>query len=161
MLIDTIHSKSKKGGFKMYKKIFFCVIVFTLIFSGCAKKEESGKKLEGINMKEGKWEITVSMESTGKMPMKIPPQTFTQCITKEKVVPEQTEATNQSCKIIKQELKGDTVSWIMECQTPEGKFVTEGTITYKGTTFDGISKMKHSGMEITQKMNGKWIGECK
>ncbi|MEJ5226351.1 DUF3617 family protein [Thermodesulfovibrio sp.] len=139
----------------MTRGLLLTVLSLVFLISACSKKAE------GPNMKEGKWEITIQMEATGKMPFQMPPQTFTQCITKDKFVPEKVEATNQQCKTIKQELKGDTVSWLTECQTPDGKLITEGTITYKGTTFDGVSKIKHGGMEITQKMNGKWIGECK
>ncbi len=46
-------------------------------------------------------------------------------------------------------------------QTSEGLVMSEGTVTYKGTTFDGVIKMKHLGTEIIQNMNRRWVGECK
>lgn len=138
----------------MIRALFIILFSISLLMIACSKKEE------GLNMKEGKWEITFQMEATGKLPFQMPPQTFTQCITKKNVIPQNIE-TNKDCKVIKEELKGDTVAWSMECQTPDGPFFSEGTVTYKGTSFDGVGKMKHSGVEITQKMSGKWIGECK
>jgi hypothetical protein len=36
---------------------------------------------EGPNMKEGLWEITMTMEMPG-VPVKMPPRTWTQCLTK-------------------------------------------------------------------------------
>ncbi len=144
----------------MVRLFLVTLMCLSFLFMGCSKKEEGSKKVSGLNMKEGKWEITFTMQATGKMPFQMPPQTFTQCITKENAVPQKVEP-NQDCKITKQEVKGDTVSWTVECKTPEGPVITDGTVTYKGTTFDGMIKVKQKDMEITQTMNGKWIGECK
>lgn len=138
----------------MQKKILVLLAALSLFFFAC------GSKPSGPNLKEGKWEITVKMELKGEMPFQMPPQTFTQCITKEKSIPQKVD-TNQNCQIVKQQAKGDTVSWTMECKTPDGKMISEGTITYKGTTFDGSIKVKHKEIDMIQTMTGKWIGECK
>lgn len=138
----------------MIRKILILLTLASLLLFAC------GSKQTGPNLKEGKWEITVKMEFSGKMPFQIPPQTFTQCITKDKAVPQQAEP-NQNCKITKQQIKGDTVSWTGECKTPDGTIVTEGIVTYKGTTFEGTVKTKHREMDMIQNMTGKWIGECK
>ncbi|MDI1472048.1 MAG: DUF3617 family protein [Thermodesulfovibrio sp.] len=138
----------------MYRKFLLLLIVVSLFFFAC------GSKPSGPNMKEGKWEITVKIETTGNMPFQMPPQTFTQCITKDKAIPQKAE-TDQDCKITKSTMSGDTVNWTIECKTPEGPVISEGTVTYKGDRFDGVVKMKHFGMDITQYMNGKWIGDCK
>ncbi|MEW6418041.1 MAG: DUF3617 family protein [Nitrospirota bacterium] len=111
------------------------------------------------NMKEGLWEITMTMEMPG-MPMKMPPQTYTHCLTKKDMVP-QKEEPNQECKMIKHDVKGDTITWVIECKTREGTAVSNGRVTYKGTTFEGVIRVKHAGMEITQSLKGKWIGQCK
>lgn len=110
------------------------------------------------NMKEGLWEITSKMEMPG-MPMKMPPQTHTHCLTKKDAVP-QKEEPGQECKTTKLEVRGDTVSWVMECKTKEGPVVMNGKVAYKGETFEGVIKMKQSDMEITQNLSGKWIGKC-
>jgi hypothetical protein len=101
----------------------------------------------------------MSMEMPG-MPMKMPPQTYTHCLTKKDMVP-QKEEPNQECKMIKHDVKGDTVTWVIECKTREGTAVSNGRVTYKGTTFEGGIKVKHAGMEMTQNLSGKWIGKCK
>jgi len=113
---------------------------------------------QGQSMKEGLWEITMRMEMPG-MSMKMPPQTNTHCLTKKDMVPQKAEP-GQECKMIKSETKGDTVSWVMECKTKEGTVVFDGRVTYKGETFDGVIKMKQSGMDMTQNLSGKWIGKC-
>lgn len=114
---------------------------------------------QGQNMKEGLWEITMRMEMPG-MSMKMPPQTYTQCLTKKEGVPQKAEP-GQECKMVKSVIKGDTVSWLMECKTKEGTVIFDGKVTYKGETFEGVIKMKQSGMEMIQHLNGKWIGQCK
>jgi hypothetical protein len=111
------------------------------------------------NMKEGLWEITMSMEMPG-MPMKMPPYTNTHCLTKKDMVPQKQEP-GQECRMVKNEVKGDTVSWVMECKTKEGTAVFNGKVTYKGDSFEGVIKMKQGGMEMTQNLSGKWIGKCK
>lgn len=138
----------------MYRKVLLLLIVVSLFFFACSSKPS------GPNMKEGKWEITVKIETTGDMPFQMPTQTFTQCITKDNAIPQKAE-TDQNCKITKNTMSGDTVSWTVECKTPEGPVISEGTVTYKEDRFEGVVKMKHFGMDITQYMNGKWIGECK
>jgi hypothetical protein len=110
------------------------------------------------NMKEGLWEITAKMDMQG-MPVQMPPQTNTHCLTKKDTVPQKQEP-GQECKVTKHEVKGDTVTWVMECKTKEGPATSNGKITYKGETFEGVVKMKQSGMEMTQNLKGKWIGKC-
>ena len=133
------------------KSCILLIVVSMFLFSGIAFAEDP-------NMKEGLWEITMTMEMPG-MPVQMPPQTHTQCITKKNMVP-QKEDPNQECKMIKHDIKGDTVTWVVECETPEGKALMNGRVTYKGNTFDGTVKITQAGMDMTQKMKGKWIGEC-
>lgn len=141
----------------MNKKIFISLFVISLFLF-------SGNVLAGANMKEGLWEITVKIEMPG-IPMQMPPQTFTQCITKKDMVPQRKEP-GQECKVIRTDVKGDTVTWVVECKTREGTSVSNGRVTYKGDTFDGVVKMSMPGgrrgaMEMTQQTKGKWIGQCK
>ncbi|MGQ9571387.1 MAG: DUF3617 domain-containing protein [Thermodesulfovibrionales bacterium] len=137
----------------MYKKILSLMVV--LICLGWVSYASAGSP----NMKEGLWEITMTMEMPG-MPMKMPPRTYTHCLTKKDMVP-QKEEPNQECKMIKHDVKGDTVTWVIECKTPEGTAVSNGRVAYKGTTFEGVIKVKHAGVEVTQNLKGKWIGQCK
>jgi len=49
----------------------------------------------------------------------------------------------------------------MHCVS-EGKPVkSTGKITYKGDTFEGETKMEMDGMNMTQHMSGRRIGNCK
>lgn len=122
--------------------------------------------IAGPNMQPGQWEITTTIEMPG-MPMKMPPMTTTQCLTKDNLVPKQPSrpGVNQPCEITNSGVNGDTVSWNMRC-ADEGKTEGHGEITYHGDTFEGVIKMISgiSGkgrMQMTLHMKGKRIGECK
>jgi hypothetical protein len=135
----------------MSKKICIILFVISIFLFSCTVQK-------GPNMKEGMWEITIRMEVPG-MPVQMSPQTYTQCLTKKEAVP-QREEPSQACKIVKQDIKGDTVSWVVECHTGEGITVSDGRIAYKGDTMEGVIKMKQKGMEVTQRLSGRWIGKC-
>lgn len=111
-----------------------------------------------LNLQEGLWEITSKMEMPG-MPMQIPPTTHTQCITHDKMVPQGAQEDGK-CKITDTSVKGDTVTWTMECQAPEGNVRSTGKITYQGDTFTGIITMTTQEMEMTQHLSGRRIGNC-
>ena len=120
----------------------------------------------GPNMKEGLWEITIRMDMPG-MPMPMPPQTYRHCLTHKDMVPNTQEQPGQTnCREVKREVKGDTVSWVIECTAPEGAVISSGTVTYRGDAMEGAVKVrvpdgKRGAMEMTQQMNGKWVGPCK
>ncbi len=60
-------------------------------------------------MKEGKVEISVKTEIRGKKCLfQMPIKTYTQCITKEKAIPQKVDP-EQNCEITKYETKEDTV----------------------------------------------------
>ncbi len=111
------------------------------------------------SFKEGIWEFTVTMEIPG-MPMKMPPQTFRHCVTKKDMAPQKAEP-GQECKMLSYGVKGDTVTWVMECKTKEGTVRSEGRGTYQGDNYDGWVKMKQADLSFTQKVKGKWVGPCK
>ena len=110
--------------------------------------------------KPGNWQITMEMEG---MPVQVPPQTFTHCVTKEDVenperaVPKGRD--NANCKISDFKTEGNKVSWSVKC---EGKQPVSGNgeITFSEESYKGWSKMKMGEMEITTKMTGKRLGDC-
>ncbi len=120
----------------------------------------------GPNMKEGLWEITIRMDMPG-MPMPMPPQTYRHCLTHKDMVPKTQEQPGQTnCREVKREVKGETVSCVIECTAPEGAVISSGTVTYRGDAMEGAVKVrvpdgKRGAMEMTQQMNGKWVGPCK
>ena len=114
----------------------------------------------GLNIKEGEWEITTKMEMKG-MPMQMPAYTHTQCLTKNDMVPNSSQQSDE-CKIKNITTSGGTVSWKMECDSGNGKTIGSGKVTYSGDTMKGTIKMEIPGqMEMTSKMTGKRIGPCK
>ncbi len=113
----------------------------------------------GPNVKEGMWEYTVETEIPG-MSMKMPAQKHTYCLTKENLVPQASDPGSQ-CKTVSQKIQGDTVIWKVECQTNQGKAVMDGTITYKGDTFTGLSKFSQAGMQMEQRFSGRRVGPCR
>lgn len=117
---------------------------------------------ESSPVKPGKWQVTVEMEMPG-MAMKMPPTSFTHCVTKEMVDhPESTvpkAGKDQNCKVSDYKIEGKTVTWTMSC---EGKqpMKGDGKIVYDGDAYDGVMHMKIGDMEMTQKYSGKRLGDC-
>ena len=117
----------------------------------------------GLDLKAGKYEITSIVEMPG-MPGGMPPQTVTQCMTKQDPVPN-TSADAQGCKITNMKTKGNTVTYEMECTQQGMTMKGSGKMIYKGDTFEGTNKMSMGpaagGMTVTTKITGKRIGSCK
>ncbi|HXX58310.1 MAG TPA: DUF3617 family protein [Thermodesulfovibrionales bacterium] len=139
-----------------YRIIFVVAIAAGLLSAAVAFGEP--------NMEEGKWEMTMKTEMPG-MPMEMPPTKYTQCLTKKDMVPQKKEK-NEDCKMISSKVEGNTVTWVMQCKTKGGTVDSTGKITYKGNSFEGVVKttMKESGdeqIEVTGRMSGKRIGDCK
>ncbi len=115
------------------------------------------------NMTEGKWEITTKMQMEG-MPMAMPPVKVNMCLNNKETVPQKPQK-NQDCKMISNKVEGNTVTWVMRCKDKHGTSDSEGKITYNGDSFDGKVIMTISSQEgnhqMTQKMSGKRIGDCK
>lgn len=116
----------------------------------------------GVDMREGLWEVTTTTEMTGMpMPMQIPPMTTTQCITPKDMVPKD-QQQGAECKMVKNEVNGNTVTWSVVCQVEGGESRGDGTITYHGDSFDGTMKISmEGGMRMTNVMKGRRLGACK
>jgi hypothetical protein len=112
------------------------------------------------NIQEGMWEITSKVEMPG-MPMEMPPVTYTQCLTKEDLVP-QSSQPGEECKITQTKVTGNTVTWTMQCKGQGGTMAGTGSVTYSGTSFEGTIKMTmpESNMEITSHISGHRVGDC-
>jgi len=145
------------------------VLVFSLALVGCNRKKESETTsapapeqkvaTPSVNMKEGQWEITTTVDMPGMPAAAMKPHTVTSCLSKKDYVP-QANPNKGDCKMLDQKIDGNTVSWNVACKETSGK----GTITYAGDTFSGLmeSTMKEGDKEMTvkMKMDGKRIGEC-
>lgn len=128
-------------------------------------RQETGSvpgKAAAVNMTPGLWEITSKMEMKN-MPFAIPPTTFTQCLTESDLVPK-SDATASDCRISNLKVQGDTVSYAMECLADGNKTVSNGTLTYRGTTMEGSMQFEVSGeqqAQMTTTFSGKRLGPCK
>ena len=130
-------------------------ILFALILLCMAGSAHSA----GVDMQEGNWEISseTSMTMEG-MSMPSMANKSTYCLTREDPVPKSEK--EKDCRIVKQKVTGNKVSWRMECKKGEG----EGEISYHGTTYDGFFKMKMvedgQAMNMDMKLAGKYLGPC-
>ena len=134
----------------MIKKLFVSLILglMTITLASAA----------GPEIKEGKWEITTKLEMPG-MPVKMPPNTFTQCIKKDQAVPQDSQP-GQNCTTKDVVMKGDTVTWTMVCNNPGGQMTGKGRVTYHKDEMDGSMTMEGQGMQMTSHFKGKRIGPC-
>ena len=115
----------------------------------------------GPDINEGEWEITVSFDVPG-LPMKMPPNTYTQCIRKDQPVPK-SEKPNQTCEIKDIQTKGDAVTWTVTCTNSGGKMTGKGVITYKDDRMEGTMTMtlEGQGANMISHYQGVRIGDCK
>lgn len=140
------------------------LLVLGLVIFGCSKKQEASAPAEkpaapqAVNMQDGKWEITSTLEMQGVPAGMMKPQTFTSCLSQKDYVPKGTDQKDCEMKTVK--IDGNTVSWEVVCKDSSGK----GRITYAGSTFDGVMEMhmKEGGKDMNAKMTmkGKHIGPC-
>ena len=112
----------------------------------------------GPDVKEGKWEITVKMDMPG-MPMEMPPATFTQCLSDQDNIPVNKQEM-QNCTLVDSSVSGNTATWVMKCDQAGEQLTSRGSITYSDDTFSGESQIQMQGMDITQKMRGRRVGDC-
>lgn len=148
----NIHAMVNPSRRKIMKKSYSIVFIVAII-AGIA-----GLVNAGMNMQEGKWEMTIITEMKG-MPYPMPPMKYMQCLTKKDMNPQKRDK-NQECREISSRVNGNTYNWVIECSSKEGKTRSSGTITYHGSTFSGVVDTMSQGMAIKQKMSGRRIGAC-
>lgn len=139
-----------------YKIVLLAAVVLSLFCVGIAGAE--------VNMQDGMWEMTMKTEMPG-MPFEMPPVKFSQCLTKKDMVPQRKEK-NEDCKMISTRTEGSTIYWKAQCRSKDGTMDSDGKITYRGDSFDGVMKTimddsKSGRMEVTNHMSGRRIGDCK
>jgi hypothetical protein len=134
------------------------VFILALLVTGCEQKPKTAASSAALNMQDGLWEITTTVEMAGMPAGMIKPQTFTTCLSKKDSIPKGRNETDCTVKDVKTE--GNTVTWNVVCK----EAVSKGRITYAGTTYDGTTEttMKQDGKDMTVKttMKGKHIGPC-
>ncbi|MBC2712483.1 MAG: DUF3617 family protein [Desulfosarcina sp.] len=132
---------------RLFVGIFLGLVIFcTAVYAGSA-----------LNIKEGMWEITSQVKMQG---MTIPPMTFSQCITKDDLVPQNNSPGQDGCKVSEMKTVGNTVSWTVTCSGQDGDMKGKGKITYHGDRFEGEVTAELSGMVMVTEMSGKRTGPC-
>ncbi len=111
----------------------------------------------GLNMEDGMWEITSRVKVQG---MTVPTMTYSQCMTKEDAVPQNSSPQQNNCKVLDKKKVGNTVSWAVVCKEQTGDIKGKGSITYHGDRFEGQVTMEYAGMEMVTDMSGKRTGPC-
>ncbi|WP_460533998.1 DUF3617 domain-containing protein [Chitinimonas naiadis] len=118
----------------------------------------------------GQWEITTKMTMQGAN-MNIPAQTIKFCMkpSDAKNIERQAMGSgpqgpkNKDCKMIEQNVSGDTVSFHMRC---EGKAPTDiqGQVTYGANAYKGKSEVDATGprgkMHMTSEFSARRLGDC-
>ena len=112
--------------------------------------------------RDGRWEVTVEMQMAG---MSLPPQTITQCVTKEEAAdpqqglpPAGRGGNPTDCKVSDHKVDGNKVTWSMACE--KEKMSGTGEFVYAGDTYTGTMKMNAQGQAMTMKYSGKRLGDC-
>jgi len=116
-----------------------------------------------LDFDPGLYEITSTVSMPGMQGASIPPQTVTQCMTKQDPVPNKS-STGQRCEIKDMEQNGNTITWSMECDQ-QGQIITsEGKMVYHGNSFEGTIATnmgtQAGNMTMTTKISGKRISGC-
>ena len=137
--------------------IAVALVASMLVLAGC----ESKPKPAAINMNDGLWEITVTMDMPNIPPEAKRPFTSTTCLTKNDLVPKPKTEAESKCEMKNKSIVGNTVTWETACSN----YTSKGTATYSGMTFTGSSEttVKRQGqpdMVMKSSMSGKNIGAC-
>ncbi len=115
---------------------------------------------------DGEWEFTMKMDMPG-MPANMPPVRFSNCLTKSNPIPKQEgQGHGADCKVVDQNVKGDSVSYTMRCTHGDMIMENKGQSTFHGNSMEGTvhQTMKQGGKVMhtsTAKMTAKRVGACK
>jgi hypothetical protein len=154
------HRQRKESMMKRYAGFLtvLAVLLCVLVMAGCEQKPKAQSSSPAVNMKDGLWEISTTVDMPGMPAGMMKPQTFTTCLSQKESVPKGKSENDCSVKDVKTE--GNTVSWTVICKEATSK----GRITYAGDTYEGAteSTMKQDGKDMIIKttMKGKYVGPC-
>jgi hypothetical protein len=111
-------------------------------------------------MRDGLWEVTTQMEMPG-MPMKMPPTVMKHCYTKSDVADQKKIISrDKNCTVTDLKTSANKVSWKMKC-TGEHAATMTGETVFGSDSYASVMKMKSQGQDMTMKIKGKRLGNCK
>jgi hypothetical protein len=122
---------------------------------------------QGGPVRPGRWEVTMQMQMAGS-PIQMPEMKTTRCITPEDAKdptkslptgPEGRGNQKSDCKMADYKTSGNTATWKMVCTSPP--MTSTGEMTFTDDSYTGTMKADTPQGQMTMKMAGKRIGECK
>ncbi len=111
-------------------------------------------------MRDGKWEISTTMEMPG-MPYKIPPTVVSHCYSKDDVKDQKKVVANKNsdCTVTDMKTSGNKVTWKMKC-TGKSKGTFDGETVFGKDTYTSTMNMKSEGRSMKTKIKAKRVGAC-
>jgi hypothetical protein len=123
-------------------------------------------------MRPGKWEIKMQVDMAG-MPHQMPPMTTTHCVTPEQASKpakdiidkmNQAQKSGEDCQVIEHDMSERSAHWVVECSGAQniksnGEIFFDSDVAYHGVIKSNIETPQGS-MSMTQKVEGRRIGEC-
>lgn len=106
---------------------------------------------EALNLEDGYWDTYVTIRVQGGI-LPVPAIKSSKCITHDDPIPNSTDSSHLSCRILDKQITGNDVSWRLECADDKGRMEGHGRITYAGKTFEG-----GMDMEVTQLKDNRHI----
>jgi hypothetical protein len=120
-------------------------------------------------MRPGLWEITTQMQMPN-LPVQMPETKMTQCVTPAQAkdpastVPRGPQsgrgASKDDCKVADLKTSGNKTTWSIACTSPN-KVTGTGEMTFSDDSYTGTTKMSMAQGEMTMKVSGKRVGDCK
>jgi hypothetical protein len=118
-------------------------------------------------VRAGRWETTVQMQMPGS-PIQMPEMKSTRCVTPEdakdpsKSLPTGPDGRGQKsdCKMADYKTSGNTATWKMVCTTPQ-PMTSTGEMTFTDDSYTGTMKADMAQGQMTMKLAGKRLGDCK
>jgi len=119
-------------------------------------------------VRPGRWEVTMQMQMAGS-PIQMPEMKTTRCITPEDAKdpsrslpsgPEGRGGQKPDCKMADYKVSGNTATWKMVCTSPQPMTATN-EMTFTDDSYTGTMKMDSRDGQMTMKMAGKRVGDCK
>ena len=111
-------------------------------------------------MREGKWEITSSMDMPG-MPIKMKPTVISHCYTKEDVKDQKkvVAGKNKDCIVTDMKKSGNKLTWKMKC-TGKSKGTFSGETIFGKDSYESTMNMQSEGRTMTTKSKARRVGDC-
>lgn len=119
-------------------------------------------------VRAGLWEVTMQMQMPSS-PVALPEMKTTRCVSPEEAKdpskslptgPEGRGGQKSDCKMVDYKMSGNTATWKMVCTSPQ-QLTSTGEMTFTDDSYNGTMKLDMQQGQMTMKMAGKRVGDCK